>query len=357
MGYVRSVIVVAGESLIDLVPQSGGAGPPHGGPPEERPSEGRPSGGDGRPRDRGDPQGGGGPEQEREGGAQGVGDGGGGLQPLLPRLGGGPYNTAVALGRLGAPAIFCSRISTDRFGDALLAGVHAAGVDTSLVVRGPEPTTLAVAALAADGSAGYSFYAEGTADRLFELPPPLPAGVRAVAFGTCSLVLEPGASAYEALLRRESSRGLLTLLDPNVRPGLIPDPDAYRRRFASWLPQVSVLKLSEEDARWLGGVPQGPLAVVITRGAAGLTVRTRDGVEVSVPAAPVDVVDTIGAGDTVNAALLHGLTAHGALAPEALATLGADGWREVLGFAARAAAVTCSRTGAEPPYAWEVGRG
>ncbi|MCM2390852.1 carbohydrate kinase family protein [Streptomyces albipurpureus] len=311
------MIVVAGESLIDLVPQPGG--------------EGRPPGGESPP------------------------PGGGGLPTLLPRLGGGPYNTAVALGRLGARAIFCSRISTDRFGDALLAGVRAAGVDTSLVVRGPEPTTLAVATLGADGSAGYGFYAEGTADRLFELPPPLPDGVRAVAFGTCSLVLEPGASAYEALLRREAGRGLLTLLDPNVRPGLIPDPDAYRRRFAGWLPQVSVLKLSEDDARWLGGVPQGPLAVVLTRGAAGLSVRTREGVEVSVPAVPVDVVDTIGAGDTVNAALLHALAARGALAPEALGRLGADDWRGVLDYAARAAAVTCSRTGAEPPYGRELG--
>ncbi|MGW7369989.1 carbohydrate kinase family protein [Streptomyces sp. NPDC054841] len=309
------MIVVAGESLIDLVPQRAKA--------------------DGAP-----------------------------LPALLPRLGGGPYNTAVALGRLGANVTFCSRVSTDDFGEALLDGLRAAGVGTSLVQRGPEPTTLAVAAIGADGSAGYGFYASGSADRLFELPPELPREVRALAFGTCSMVLEPGASAYEALLRREAGRGRFTLLDPNIRPGLIPDPDAYRARFAGWLPSVSLLKLSEDDAKWLGDSPQrwlgegptaGPAAVVLTRGERGLTVRTRDGLEVSVPAEAVTVADTIGAGDTVNAALLHVLARLDALSPEALLALTEPGWREVLTFAARAAALTCSRTGAEPPYASELG--
>ncbi|MFF3556984.1 carbohydrate kinase family protein [Streptomyces tsukubensis] len=299
------MIVVAGEALIDLVPLA----PPEPGAP---------------------------------------------LPVLAPRLGGGPYNTAIALGRLGGPTAFCSRISADGFGDALVAGLAAAGVDTAYVARGPEPTTLAVAAVGPDGSAGYSFYAGGTADRLFELPPPLPAGTLAVAFGTCSLVLEPGASAYEALLRREARAGRFVLLDPNVRPPLIPDAEAYRERFRSWLPYVSLLKLSEEDAEWLGGVPEGPGAVVLTRGAAGLEVRTRGGVRVLVPAVPVAVADTIGAGDTVNAALLHGLAARNALSPAGAAALGPDGWCEVLTLAARAAALTCSRPGAEPPYAAEL---
>ncbi|MFG2117204.1 carbohydrate kinase [Streptomyces sp. NPDC048718] len=301
------MIVVAGESLIDLVPD----GPP------------------------------------------------GPLAPLLPRPGGGPYNTAIALGRLGARAAFCSRVSTDAFGDALMAGLQGAEVATDLVQRGPEPTTLAVASVGPDGSARYGFYVEGTADRLFALPGPLPEDVRAVAFGTLSLALEPGATAYEALLRRSARDGLFTLLDPNIRPGLLPDPVAYRTRFANWLPHVSVLKLSEEDADWLGGTPaswleRGPGAVVLTRGAAGLTVFTRE-YEVSVPAVRVRVVDTIGAGDTVNAALLHGLVGRGVrCAPEALGALGVEAWRELLAFAARAAAVTCTRAGAEPPYGGEL---
>ncbi|MFD4478204.1 carbohydrate kinase [Streptomyces sp. NPDC058471] len=309
------MIVVAGEALIDLVPQE-----PAGAP----------------------------------------GSGDAGLPALAPRLGGGPYNTAVALGRLGSPVAFCSRISADAFGDALLAGLRAAGVDVSYVQRGAEPTTLAVASIGADGSAGYSFYVEGTADRLFAAPERLPDDVRAVSFGTCSLVLEPGASAYEQLMRREAARGVFTALDPNIRAGLIPDANAYRARFKSWLPSVALLKLSEEDASWLGGTPRewlasGPGAVVITRGGKGLTVFTRDGGEWSVPGEPVDVVDTIGAGDTVNAALLHGLSARDALSVESLSGLGADSWGEVLRFAARAAAVTVSRAGAEPPYAKELG--
>lgn len=153
---------------------------------------------------------------------------------------------------------------------------------------------------------------------------------------------------------------MFTALDPNIRAGLIPDADAYRARFKSWLPSVSLLKLSEEDALWLGGTPRewlasGPAAVVITQGGDGLTVFTRDGAVHSVPGEPVDVVDTIGAGDTVNAALLHGLGARDALSSAAVAALGSDGWTELLRFAARAAAITCSRAGAEPPYAAELG--
>lgn len=301
------MIVVAGEALIDLVPQGTGA-----------------------------------------------------LAGLLPRLGGGPYNTAVALGRLGSPTAFCSRVSRDAFGEALLDGLTGAGVDVASVQRGDEPTTLAVATIGTGGSAAYSFYVEGTADRLFSAPAALPDATRAVSFGTCSLVLEPGASAYEELLRKAAAQGVFTALDPNIRAGLIPDPDAYRARFLSWLPSVSLLKLSEEDAVWLGGTPRewlaaGPSAVVVTRGGDGLTAYTRDGSAHSVPGEEVEVVDTIGAGDTVNAALLHGLAAQDGLSPAALAELGPGGWTGLLGFAARAAAITCSRAGAEPPYASELG--
>ncbi|MEW2294912.1 carbohydrate kinase [Streptomyces sp. NPDC006743] len=284
----------------------------------------------------------------------------GALADLKPALGGGPYNTAVALGRLGSPTAFCSRTSRDAFGEALLDGLRRAGVDVSGVQRGSEPTTLAVATVGTDGSAAYSFYVDGTADRLFTAPAALPAETRAVSFGTCSLVLEPGASAYEKLLRAAAAEGVFTALDPNIRAGLIADPDAYRARFRSWLPSVSLLKLSEEDARWLGGTPrewlaEGPAAVVITHGGDGLTALTPDGAEHSVPGEKVTVVDTIGAGDTVNAALLHGLAVRDALSREALAGLGSAGWTALLRFAARAAAITCSRPGAEPPYASEVG--
>ncbi|MFJ8076394.1 carbohydrate kinase [Streptomyces sp. NPDC096176] len=297
------MIVVAGEALIDLVPQAGGGTP----------------------------------------------------TPLLPARGGGPYNTAIALGRLGAKVSFCSRISTDAFGESLVERLSEENVDVGLVQRGPEPTTLAVASIGTGGSAAYSFYVEGTADRLFQVPDALPAATRALSFGTCSLVLEPGASAYEELMRREAGRGVFVALDPNIRAGLIPDPDAYRERFLNWLPHVCLLKLSEEDAQWLGPdvrgwLNAGPGAVVITHGGDGLTVFPRNGDERSVPGESVHVVDTIGAGDTVNAALLHALAERDLLTRDALADLPGQEWDEVLRFAARAAALTCSKPGAEPPY-------
>ncbi|QKW05859.1 carbohydrate kinase [Streptomyces sp. NA04227] len=285
--------------------------------------------------------------------------GAGARAPLIPSPGGGPYNTAVALGRLGARPAFCSRISSDAFGRTLLDGLEAAGVDIGWVQRGPEPTTLAVATVGADGSARYSFYVEGTADRLFAVPDRLPESMRAICFGTCSLALEPGASAYEKVLRDASGRGVFTMLDPNIRQDLIPDAEAYRSRFRSWLPHTTLLKLSEEDAGWLGGsaaewLAQGPSAVVLTHGREGLEVVTAQG-RIEVPGVPVAVVDTIGAGDTVNAALLHRLSAHDALAPaDALTGLGEEQWRDVLGYAARAAALTCTRPGAQPPYAHEL---
>ncbi|MEU6081842.1 carbohydrate kinase [Streptomyces sp. NPDC047108] len=320
------MIVVAGEALIDLVPAAGTGHSP----------------------------------VADSGSGTGTANGGGDMPALLPRRGGGPYNTAVALGRLGSSVAFCSRVSTDVFGESLLGGLSADGVDVSLVQRGQEPTTLAVAAIGADGSAGYGFYVEGTADRLFGLPGALPESTRAVSFGTCSLMLEPGAGAYEQLMRREAARGVFTALDPNIRASLIPDADAYRARFLSWLPHTSLLKLSEEDADWLGGTPRewlaaGPSAVVLTHGGEGLRVLTRDGEEYAVPGEKVDVVDTIGAGDTVNAALLHRLGAHDAFTPGAIGDLGEAEWKDILGFAARAAAITCSRAGAEPPYASELG--
>ncbi|KAA2262993.1 carbohydrate kinase [Solihabitans fulvus] len=293
------------------------------------------------------------------------------LADLQPRLGGGPYNVAVAAGRLGAPVGFLSRVSTDLFGDALVDRLRMSTVDVGLVQRGPEPTTLAVVGLDDDGSARYSFYVAGTADRLVADPGPLPAEVAAVSFGTLSLVLEPGASVYERMLRRESDRGTLTVLDPNVRVGLIPDPVAYRARFAAWLPHVGLLKLSLDDARWLAELPEdapedavravlldwlaaGPAAVVLTRGGAGLLALTSAGALVEAPPVPVSVVDTIGAGDTVQGALLAWLHSQDALSRSAVAGLDEEQWRAALGFAGAAAALTCSRAGAEPPYLAEL---
>lgn len=289
--------------------------------------------------------------------------GAGELGPLLPLPGGGPYNVAIALGRLGAPVRFLSRLSTDTFGDALLDRLRVSGVDISLVQRGDEPTTLAVAGIDPDGSARYSFHVEGTADRLVADPGALPGDVTTLSLGTLSLVLEPGATTYETLLRRHSG---LTVVDPNIRPAMVADPAAYRARFASWLPDIDLLKLSVEDAAWLAGNPgevldavrgwltKGPAVAVVTRGADGLVALTAAG-EITVPTVPAAVVDTIGAGDTVHGALLHWLHRAGITTTDALRDVDLVDWRDALEFVARAAAVTVSRAGAEPPYAAELG--
>jgi fructokinase len=167
---------------------------------------------------------------------------------------------------------------------------------------------------------------------------------------------------YERLLREHTG---LSVLDPNIRPALIPDPDTYRARFASWLPDIDLLKLSIEDAAWLanGGDPyqavkdwldQGPVAVVLTRGTDGIVASTAAGGDVTVPTPPATVVDTIGAGDTVHGALLYWLHNSGIDTADALRGVDAEEWRKALDFAARAAAVTVSRAGAEPPYAAEL---
>ena len=185
--------------------------------------------------------------------------------------------------------------------------------------------------------------------------PPWISKTGAVSFGTLSLVLEPGASAYEELMRGAAAVGLFTALDPNIRAGLITDPDAYRARFKSWLPSVTLLKLSEEDALWLGGTPRewlasGPSAVVITHGGDGLSAFTPDGTVYAVPGEEVAVVDTIGAGDSFMGGLLRHLLASGLAA-----RLRAGGEVEraelvaAAQFALRVAAVTVARRGADPP--------
>jgi fructokinase len=290
-----------------------------------------------------------------------------GLGLLRPMLGGGPFNVAVAMGRLGVPTSFLGRISTDLFGERAMDHLRQSHVDTGMVQRASEPTTLAVVGVAADGSARYSFHTAETASAAVLDPGPLPDDVTAVSFGTLSLVLEPAATTYETVLLREAERGRVIALDPNIRADLIGDPDAYRKRFAGWLPAVSLLKLSLEDARWLARAGEDPVAairrwqhagppvVVLTSGSDGLVALTGAGDLVEVPAPPTEVVDTIGAGDTVQAALLAWLYRNDALSTTALRALGPRQWERGLRFAVRAAAVTVSRAGAEPPYLSELG--
>jgi fructokinase len=285
-----------------------------------------------------------------------------------PRTGGSPYNVALGLGRLEVPVGFFGRVSTDPFGWSLRERLVAAGVDCSLLRQGDEPTALAIVHLAPGQEPVFVFYGDGAADCTLtpdDLPSPGELGdaVEALHFGSISLVREPGATAYEQLMRRESGRRVISI-DPNVRPGLIDDPDAYRQRLEGWVAMADLVKVSQADLTWLypdrspvdtarDWLAAGPSLVTVTRGAGGAVGITATGT-VDVPGDPVVVSDTVGAGDAFTAGLLGFLALRGVLDRVALRTLGEQDLRPCLALANRAAAITCTRSGAQPPTRAEV---
>ena len=287
-----------------------------------------------------------------------------GARAYVPHAGGAVFNTAVALGRLSVSAGFFSGLSTDPFGALLDDALRASRVDTRHVRRSGRPTTLAFVTLS-NGQAQYLFYDENTAGRMLE-PRDLPVlddAVDALLFGGISLISEPCGSAYEALMARERDRRAI-MLDPNIRPDFIADPRRHRTRIRRMMSMSDIVKLSDEDLAWLTGgdsdgaarglLDLGPSLVVVTRGADGAIGHTA-GRTIAVPARKVDIADTLGAGDTFNAGLLAFLSQHRLLSKPALAGLGDEAISGALAFAARAAAVTVSRPGADPPWRAELG--
>jgi fructokinase len=285
---------------------------------------------------------------------------------LQPCPGGGPYNTAIALGRLGVPAAFVGRLSTDAFGRRLRAGLEDAGVDLDAVLTGSAPTMLAVVTLGSGGAENeYAFYVDATVtpDVSASDLPPLD-GVAAVHVGTVALMREPVATSLELLATRAAGH-VVVGLDPNVRPGMVQDREAYTARIDRLAAIADVVKLSDADAAWLH--PDGTAEDLAERwraDGAGLVVVTRgpDGAvgfgaagRVEVPSEPITVVDTVGAGDSFNAGLLAWLHDHGALAPAAVRALDAEGIAAALAFAGQVAARTCMREGADPPWRHELG--
>lgn len=286
---------------------------------------------------------------------------------FAPYAGGAVFNTAIALGRLGVPSGFFSGLSSDLFGDVLRETLAASNVDCSLAVRSDRPTTLAFVRLIG-GQASYAFYDENTAGRLLSPAdlPALPAGVEAMFCGGIYLAKEPAGTAYEALMAREAG-ARVTMLDPNIRPGFIDDPVAYRARVARMIGLADIVKLSDEDLRWLDGpgeiaalaagvLAKGPKLVLVTEGAKGATGFSAAGA-VTVAAKRVAVADTVGAGDTFNAGVLAALYRAGALSKAKVAALDAGTVRAALSLGVEAAAITVSRPGANPPWAHEVAWG
>lgn len=277
---------------------------------------------------------------------------------FAPYAGGSVFNTAIALGRLGVPSGFFSGLSTDLFGRLLTETLAASQVDSALSVRSDRPTTLAFVTLT-DGHAQYAFYDENTAGRMLAQSdlPVLPEAVEALFFGGISLPPDPCGGTYEALMLREAPTRV-TMLDPNIRPSFITDEPGYRARIGRMLAAADIVKVSDEDLAWLGTSAEAILAggsrlVCITEGARGVTAHWAGGT-IFVAARKVEVVDTVGAGDTFNAGLLAGLHRAGALTKAGLAGLSEAVLVPVLELGVAAAAVTVSRAGANPPWAGEL---
>jgi len=282
-----------------------------------------------------------------------------------PHPGGSCLNVAVGLGRLDVPTALLARVSDDGFGGLLRRHLADSGVDDSLLVASTDQTGLGVADIFG-GVAGYSFYNAGTADRGLlpehlgglALPPDA-----ALHVGSVALAYEPQAGTLTGLVRAESGRRLISL-DPNVRPTVIADREAYLEQLASWVSLVDVVKVSDEDLAWLHpGEPDeavagrwleaGAALVLVTSGAAGAWARTAAG-EARVASPAVEVADTVGAGDAFMSATLGFLWQTGRLTRDGVEALGVPDLEALLTVAVRVAADTCTRSGAEPPR-WTIG--
>jgi fructokinase len=286
---------------------------------------------------------------------------GDGTQQAAP--GGGPFNTARALARLGVPTAFLGRLSDDVFGRQLAALLVADGASLELASVGSEPTTIAMADVDSEGFAEYQFLVQGTsAPNLTPemVPEQFGPEVNAIHVGTLGLVLEPMASTLAELISREHGRRLV-MLDPNIRAGLITESE-YRERLHTAISQSTIVKASEADLAWLYAgldyeqaaeriLGEGVSLVVVTLGARGAFGAHRHA-RLRVDAPRVEVVDTIGAGDAFGAALMAWLHDHGAIRPDL--QLEPEELKAALEYACLAGALTCARTGADPPRKAEM---
>jgi len=286
-------------------------------------------------------------------------------ESLRPVAGGGPFNTAIAFGRLEIPVAFLGSISRDTYGEMLVDRLVVAGVDTSLIRRSDAPTPHAVVHRQHDGRNDYTFQLSGTSllDMSPEDLPVLPDTAWAVHVGTLALAVDPPATAYEALVEREAGRRQI-VFDPNVRPAIFGDAAEYRRRFERLAQLADLIKLSDDDAAWIyPGLSTdevlelvlglGPRIVALTRGEHGAVAASREAF-VDIDVIPVAVVDTVGAGDSFGAALVAALVDDGAFGPGATRTADDALLKRAVGYAVAASAITCTRAGAVPPSRDEI---
>lgn len=275
-------------------------------------------------------------------------------------VGGSPLNVAVAAARLGAKVGFAAQVSSDMFGRAIVEYLQANGVDTGLVLRDEAPSTLAFVD-EVDGEAVFSFLGNGAADRNYN-PQPRPrfgAEVRYLFFGSISLLFEPTSSAICDIVAQHQGQAVV-MLDPNVRPNLIADRQSYLVSLERWQALADIVKISTQDLSWLfpntppeavaaRWLARGAKAVIVTQGAKGVALYRAGRPPLNLATPEVEVVDTVGAGDTFSGALLTALDETG----KAL-ELSDDEWRAALRMAVAAAALNCTRAGANPPTRQEL---
>ncbi len=287
---------------------------------------------------------------------------------LDARIGGSPLNVAIGLARLGQAVRFFGGVSRGFLGERLMAAMAQEGVDTALVQRTDAPTTLSLVGVGPGGTPDYAFYSHGAAEQ--QVPLSALASVAAAApaalayhFGSYAMVIEPTGSTLRALVDRERARSVIAY-DPNVRLNVEPDLSRWREVIDWMVPRTHLFKVSEEDLSLLypgeplqdlasGWLRAGAALVVITRGGEGALAWSNAGAVKADPV-PVDVVDTVGAGDTFQAMLLTALNEMDRLSPAGLRSLSTDQIGQLLALATRAAAITCSRRGADLPYRREV---
>lgn len=281
--------------------------------------------------------------------------------------GGSPFNVAIGLARLGVPVGFLGAISRDGIGAMLAERLTREGVDPRFIVRSERLSTISAVATGADGQPSYGFHGEGAADRFLmpsDLPAELPPEVRALSFGSYSMAVEPTGATLALLAEREHGR-LVISVDPNLRPGVVPDMALWADAAERFYRTATIIKASDEDVRIAGGgklplqeaaaywLRLGAKLVVITRGAEGAVGFCAAGT-VEVPARPAGVHDTVGAGDSFHAALLARLSQTDRLSIAGVAGLDLAALGDLLNYAVTAAAITVGRRGADLPKAVDI---
>ena len=280
------------------------------------------------------------------------------------RVGGSPFNVAVGIARLGGDAALLTGISTDLLGERLFNRLTEEGVDTRYLVRSGRRTTLSLVGLDAEGHPDYAFYGVGSADCALTIDdmPTLPADISALHFGSFSLAVPPVANALADLAARHSDRFIS--IDPNVRPTIEPDMAVWRARIDAMRRHANLIKVSAEDLDMLypGAEPatvaetwlrDGCDLVIVTAGGGGVEAFRGENRLQHLPE-PVEVVDTVGAGDTFQASILAGLQRRGVLSVSA-EDLPDEAVLSEIAMASRAAGITCSRRGADLPRLAELG--